>query len=88
MGPRFFKGIYPKPLHILAPSPEVLTPRRWHQDVKPANILVLSRGLASPYEFQFKLADLGLSHFTSTVRLETDLVEKDTRGTRAYGGLL
>lgn len=58
---------------------------RWHQDVKPSNILVVSGNNDSPYDYQFKLADLGLSHFTSTMALQEDLAGEDTRGTRAYG---
>ena len=58
---------------------------RWHQDVKPSNILVVSNGQASPYNYQFKLADLGTSHFKRTFQNQMDVSDRDTYGTRAYG---
>lgn len=36
---------------------------RWHQDVKPRNILVFSRRPSTASTPHFKLADLGVSHF-------------------------
>ncbi|KAG9228900.1 hypothetical protein BJ875DRAFT_434529 [Amylocarpus encephaloides] len=56
----------------------------WHQDINPSNILVVSNGATSPYDFIFKLADLGLSHFTSSRdgRATTDY---DNFGTKVYG---
>lgn len=65
----------------------VLMWRRWHQDIKPANILVMSNGQNSPYMYDFKLADLGLSHFRKHVPSEGDALDKDTCGTRTYGKL-
>jgi serine/threonine protein kinase len=56
----------------------------WHQDVKPANILVKSADSKSPYQVQFKLADLGLSHFRKNAAGE-DPADADSRGTRTYG---
>ncbi|OCL06940.1 hypothetical protein AOQ84DRAFT_67856, partial [Glonium stellatum] len=51
----------------------------WHQDVKPQNILVSTRsGL-----LEFKLADLGLSHFQP--QSGADAYGRDARGTRTYG---
>ena len=58
---------------------------RWHQDVKPANILVFSGNSSSPYDCQFKIADLGLSHFKPTISQATDASDLDAFGTRAYG---
>jgi serine/threonine protein kinase len=62
----------------------MLTCPRWHQDVKPQNILVVRDNGASIYECEFKLADLGLSHF----RVGANTQDVDTRGTRVYGGSL
>ncbi|RQM04828.1 hypothetical protein DH86_00003915, partial [Scytalidium sp. 3C] len=57
----------------------------WHQDVKPANILVSSRQGGSPYEWQFKLADLGFSHFKRAVDGAGEATDHDARGSRTYG---
>jgi hypothetical protein len=35
----------------------------WHQAIKPENVLILSSETKSPYEWTFKLSDLGISHF-------------------------
>ena len=57
---------------------------RWHQDVNPCNILVVSAGASSPYQYTFKLADLGISHFqTSDDGKET--LDYDSFGTQTYG---
>lgn len=58
---------------------------RWHQDVKPSNILVKSKKSGSPYDCEFKLADLGSSHFKMHVPSQGVATDKDTYGTRAYG---
>lgn len=34
-----------------------------HRDIKPDNVLILSSETKSPYEWNFKLSDLGISHF-------------------------
>ncbi|KUJ17135.1 kinase-like protein [Mollisia scopiformis] len=54
----------------------------WHQDVKPDNILVMTNGINSPYDWKFNLADLGTSHFKKWSKEGSDI---DTRGTEAYG---
>jgi len=54
----------------------------WHQDVKPNNILVMGNGTKSPYCWNFKLADLGLSHFKRTSQGHSDF---DAYGTETYG---
>ncbi|KAJ9667922.1 hypothetical protein H2201_002108 [Coniosporium apollinis] len=64
-------------------SPKIF--QGWHQDIKPANILVMSNGQSSPYMYDFKLADLGLSHFRKHVPSEGDALDNDTYGTRTYG---
>jgi len=51
----------------------------WHQDVKPQNILVSTR----KGKLEFKLADLGLSHFQ--LQGGADAYGRDARGTRTYG---
>lgn len=55
---------------------------RWHQDVKPDNILVKTGGINSPYDWRFKLSDLGLSHFRRESQGGSDL---DAYGTETYG---
>jgi hypothetical protein len=62
-----------------------LTSCRWHQDVKPKNILVIRGRSANPYDVEFKLADLGLSHFQRTTAATIDAAGRDTWGTREYG---
>lgn len=60
-------------------------PIRWHQDIDPSNILVVSRGESSVYDCDFKIADLGLSHFKKYAQLPENDVAQDTFGTSAYG---
>lgn len=60
---------------------------RWHQDIKPRNILVKSKKGGSPYDYEFKLADLGLSHFKKHVPSQRGTTDRDTYGTRTYGRL-
>ncbi|CAF9943242.1 MAG: hypothetical protein ALECFALPRED_010901 [Alectoria fallacina] len=57
----------------------------WHQDVKPANILVFGGNGSSPYDCHFKIADLGLTHFIPSVSQPNDPSDLDAFGTRAYG---
>ncbi|CZR62093.1 uncharacterized protein PAC_11990 [Phialocephala subalpina] len=57
----------------------------FHQDLKPANILVVSKSDASPYEWDFKLADLGLSHFQKALNGHGPVTSNDAHGTLAYG---
>ena len=57
---------------------------RWHQDVKPDNILVKSNNVDSPYDWEFVLSDLGLSHFERTSQHRSDI---DAYGTETYGKL-
>ena len=59
--------------------------QRWHQDIKPQNILVKSRNDASIYGCHFLIADLGLTHFKKVVHPEQDTSDKDAGGTYAYG---
>ena len=58
---------------------------RWHQDVKPANILVFGKNESSPYDCDFKIADLGLTHFKPSFSQANDPSDLDAFGTRAYG---
>lgn len=79
----YFKGIQAPPtLHRV---PAYIS--RWHQDVKPRNILVKSKKGRSPYDCEFKLADLGSSHFRKHVSSQGEATDRDTYGTRAYGRL-
>ena len=60
-----------------------LTFDRWHQDIKPRNILVSNRNCKSLYECEFKLADLGLSHIG--IKVGENAQYWSTQGTRTYG---
>ncbi len=56
----------------------------WHQDVNPFNILVKRRG-AGKYDCDFKLADLGLSHFEKHLSDLRNVSTQENFGTSAYG---
>jgi hypothetical protein len=62
-------------------GPQIL--QGWHQDVKPQNILVKSNNSNSPYNWNFILSDLGLSHFKRTTSQESSDI--DAYGTQTYG---
>ncbi|PVH88884.1 hypothetical protein DL98DRAFT_565731 [Cadophora sp. DSE1049] len=64
-------------------GPQIL--HGFHQDIKPANFLVCSNGDSSRYNWQFKLADLGLSHFNKITEGLGIAIANDTQGTRTYG---
>ena len=83
---RYFKG---KSCHYRRQSQvgevwKLLTLARWHQDIKPGNILVSGDLEKRPYAVRFMLADLGLSHFTAVVAHEDEMTSEDTGGSRAY----
>jgi len=59
--------------------------RSWHHDISPDNILVVSRKAGSPYECDFKIADLGLSHFRRHSSSSRDDTDEDKYGSNAYG---
>ena len=80
--PRSFKGMC-----VLDIRQQLADDCRWHQDVKPANILVKSSPDGSPYRVQFKLGDLGLSHLKKAVP-GREVSDGDSCGTLAYGKLL
>ena len=61
---------------------------RWHQDIKPANILVFSGSGASNHDVYFKLADLSRCHFKYSRSLQSADSDLDAFGTRAYGGVI
>jgi hypothetical protein len=42
----------------------------------------------SPYEWHFKLADLGVSHFKISEQSAEDATDRDSQGTRTYGWFL
>ena len=53
--------------------------------MKPQNILVVSNNAASQYEARFKLADLGLTHFHTSVEDGGSSTVTDDFGTQTYG---
>jgi len=59
--------------------------RSWHQDVKPANILVFSNGKKSPYDWKFKLADFGLCRFKYSVKGSGGVTTASSHSTTTYG---
>jgi hypothetical protein len=61
--------------------------RSWHHDISPDNILVVSRNADSSYECDFKVADLGLSHFRRHSSSLGDASDEDKYGSNAYGEL-
>ena len=58
---------------------------RWHQDIKPANILVFSGSGKSGLDVYFKIADLSLCHFKPREVPEWEDSDLDAFGTQAYG---
>jgi serine/threonine protein kinase len=88
-GPQILHGYY----NLKPPSTSfvmLLMSPRFHQDVKPANILVVSNQESSDpessrYKWKFKVADLGLSHFERVVGKQESVTANDAHGTRTYG---
>ncbi|KAH8590626.1 hypothetical protein B0O99DRAFT_675870 [Bisporella sp. PMI_857] len=77
-------------IHEVQASSAMSDPRPlqgWHQDVKPANILVSTLGETrkSPFDWEFKLADLGVSHFKRMVSPTESGTDQDSQGTVTYG---
>jgi serine/threonine protein kinase len=86
-GPQILHGYY----HLTPPSTSfvmLLMIPRFHQDVKPANILVVSNQESSRYKWEFKVADLGLSHFKRVVGKQESVTANDAHGTRTYGSYI
>ena len=59
--------------------------RSWHHDIKPKNILIKRQPRGSVYQFECKLADLGLSHFRGSLSGQEDSTDTASYGTRTYG---
>ena len=59
--------------------------RSSHQDITLKNILTKHRVGGSVYEFECKLADLGLSHFKRSLSGQEDSTDTAAYGTRTYG---
>lgn len=61
---------------------------RWHQDIKPKNILAISCDPdESRFGYHLKVADLGLSHFERVSGDDSEATTIDNMGTRTYGEL-
>jgi hypothetical protein len=58
---------------------------RLHQNVKPANVHVLSYGAESAFDWEFKLADLVPSNSIKGVLLKGDAMANDSPDTCTYG---
>ncbi|OCT53406.1 hypothetical protein CLCR_09508 [Cladophialophora carrionii] len=58
--------------------------RGWHEDLRPANILVVGDIENSPYEVHFMVADLGLSHFSAIVEGDGSTTREGRGGSQAY----
>ncbi|KAL9035601.1 MAG: hypothetical protein Q9214_006502, partial [Letrouitia sp. 1 TL-2023] len=57
----------------------------WHQDLKPQNILLRSRGSGTILECDFIITDFGLSHFRRRGHGNRNARDTDTKGTHMYG---
>ena len=57
---------------------------RSHQNIKPSNILVTGVATSSKYDCNFKLADLGMSHFASKTGNKRNLKRKEAFGNPMY----
>lgn len=57
---------------------------RWHHDIKPTNILIMSRKGGSTYDGRFLIADFGLSHFRQSEVLDQDK-DNISRHAPSYG---
>ncbi|KAL9039625.1 MAG: hypothetical protein Q9214_004801 [Letrouitia sp. 1 TL-2023] len=57
----------------------------WHQNIKPANILVFSGSGTSSYDVYFKIAELSLCHFKTREAQQPKDSGLNAFGTRAYG---
>ncbi|KAG8534333.1 uncharacterized protein KY384_001177 [Bacidia gigantensis] len=57
----------------------------WHQDIKPANILVKRPHDTLTHSYEFFVADMGLSHFKPSTGRQKDASDKDGGGTYTYG---
>ncbi|KAL8837659.1 MAG: hypothetical protein Q9176_005576 [Flavoplaca citrina] len=56
----------------------------WHHDIDPSNILVVSKGHDSPFDCDFKIADLGLAHFKRYISPRTNATDSDRYGMSTY----
>jgi len=54
------------------------TPLSRHEDMKPDNILIYKPDTKTPYDWKFKLGDLGLSHFQSITSCSSEKGRKFT----------
>lgn len=49
--------------------------RSRHMDIKPENIMILGSDTKSPYDWKWKLTDLGPSHFKSLPNVKGEMAE-------------
>ena len=57
----------------------------WHHDIDPSNILAVGRNRNSPYDCDFKIADLGLAHFKAYESSLANATDDNRHGTKTYG---
>ena len=72
---RIFQG-YPSSFTLHGDFAHIFS--RCHHDVKPSNILVMSKRRGSPYDCEFKIADLGLIHYVKYVPSQGEAIDVDT----------
>ncbi|KAL9036137.1 MAG: hypothetical protein Q9180_004472 [Flavoplaca navasiana] len=71
------------PIHEPASDePNILLGR--HHDIQPSNILVMSKGHNLPYNYNFKIADLGLAHFKRYISSLNNDTDNDRYGMSTY----
>ena len=63
-------------------------PYRWHQDLKPTNILVVRSASGSPFAYTYRITDFGLCRFKTIMEGEEEASDLDMFGTITYGTTL
>jgi hypothetical protein len=65
-----------------ANGPRVL--QGWHGNINPTSILVISKQGGSKFDVHFKLADLGIDHFMTTMASRSSVATSTEHPSRAY----